>query len=97
MPLLGRRVAEKAHHLMGKRRVEAGDGLVREDHPRLLRERAGNGDALLLAAGETIRALLRFVQQLDAIKADERALAVRAGEIAEARRATATSARADRR
>ena len=45
------------HDLPGQLDVEAGDRLVGEKDPRLLRQRARNRDALLLAAGEAVGAL----------------------------------------
>lgn len=48
---LGRRVERRLHDLL-RLGVERAGGLVEEKDTRVADERAGNGDALLLAAGE---------------------------------------------
>ncbi len=48
---------QRVHDDAGVARVERGDGLVGEDDARLLDEGAGDGDALLLSAGEALGAL----------------------------------------
>jgi hypothetical protein len=45
-------VAQRVHDDLGVERVERGDRLVGEDHLGLLHQGAGNGHALLLAAGQ---------------------------------------------
>src|SRR5205807_851242 len=61
-------------------RIETRHWLVREDDRRVLRERAGDRDALLLPAGELIRARVRAVQQADRVEAAQRELTIGAGE-----------------
>ena len=43
---------EQLQHLLGDQRIERRGRLVADDHVRLGGERAGDADALLLAAGE---------------------------------------------
>ena len=50
------RVAHEAEDLGARSRVEVAGGLVGEDHRRPARERAGDGDPLLLTAGQLRRA-----------------------------------------
>src|SRR5690625_5303466 len=64
--VLPRDAAEVAHYGAGGGRVEAGDGFVGQHHRRLLRERAGNSDPLLLPAGEGVRADVRLFGNADA-------------------------------
>ena len=47
---LGVQLLEQAEHVGGRARVEVAGGLVGEDHRRFGHERAGDRDALLLAA-----------------------------------------------
>ena len=54
---------------MGRWGVEACDGFIREEDARLLCECAGDGDALLLSAGELVGAIVGFVQNTDACQA----------------------------
>ena len=54
-PSLARRSCEQVEDLRLDRDVERGDGLVGDDELRLQRERAGDPDALALAAGELVR------------------------------------------
>ena len=51
------RLAEQGQHLRGGARVQRAGRLVAEDHLGAYRERAGDGDALLLAAGQLRRAV----------------------------------------
>ncbi len=60
--------------------IETRHWLIREDDRRVLRERAGDRDALLLPAGELIRARVRAVQQADRVEAAQRELTIGAGE-----------------
>ena len=46
--------------------VDAGEGLVEQDHPAVLGQRAGQEDALLLAAGELADLALAEVAHADA-------------------------------
>ena len=55
--------AQESQHCLGGGRIEARDGLVGKDQRRLLRERAGDADALLLAAGQLIDARERLVRR----------------------------------
>ena len=49
---LGLQFLELQAHLLAQRRVEVREGFVEEQHVGLVHQRAGEGDALLLAAGE---------------------------------------------
>ena len=51
-------VTQDIEHIRRRDRIEARDRLVGENEPTLLRQHAGDGDALLLAAGQRIRALI---------------------------------------
>src|SRR5690349_12291466 len=51
-------VDERAHHVLGGVDVEIAGRLVAQQHARAVGERADDGDALLLAAGEPRRAML---------------------------------------
>ncbi len=50
--------AEQFHDLPATVAIEGGGGFVGEDEAGLVGQRAGNGDALLLAAGERVRAVV---------------------------------------
>ena len=52
---LALQVAQQIEHLRLDRDVERGDRLVADDQLRVRRERAGDADALPLAAGELVR------------------------------------------
>ena len=54
-------VVEEVEHLRLHRDVEGRDGLVGDQHLRLHGERAGDGDALALAAGELVRVAVERV------------------------------------
>ena len=56
-------------HFVGELRVERGRGLVEQHHLGLHRERAGDGDALLLAAGQARRILVGLVLEVHAAQA----------------------------
>ena len=60
-PLL--QLHEQVHHLRLDRHVERRDRLVADDEARVERERAGDADALALAAGELVRIALGHVGQ----------------------------------
>ena len=60
--------------------IEARDRLVRQDHPGLLRQRAGDGHALLLAARELVGARVRPVEESHGVQTAERELAVGTSE-----------------
>ena len=55
--LLVREAAKQAEHRLGVARVQARHRLVREQHLRRVGERDGEGDPLLLAAGQLLRAV----------------------------------------
>ena len=57
--------AEQAQHLAAGARVEVARRLVGEQHGRLGDERPGDGDALLLAAGELGRTVRQAVGEAD--------------------------------
>ncbi len=48
---------QRVHHPLGRLRIERGDGLVGQHQLGALHQRAGDGDALLLAAGQLARLL----------------------------------------
>src|SRR5262249_8228350 len=68
LPLVLGEAAEEAEDLRSHRGVEVGGGLVGEDHPGRSRERARDGDALLLAAGEVARQEALAVAEADALE-----------------------------
>ena len=53
-------VMEKAHHLPSRRPVKRTRRLVRQQDGRVVRQRAGNRDALLLSAGKLVRKVVFF-------------------------------------
>src|SRR5262245_306592 len=59
--------AQQAEHLLGGVRVQIAGRLVGEQHGRPVHERAGDGDALLLAAGELRRPVRQAVAQPDGL------------------------------
>jgi hypothetical protein len=61
-------------HLAARERVERGEGLVHQQHARLHGERAGNGHALLHAAGELVRMHVGEPGQADLVEVVQRAL-----------------------
>src|SRR5262249_19194209 len=56
-------VLEQGHDLHAGPRVESASGLVGQDEHRLIDERAGDGDTLLLAAGELRRVMMLAIRQ----------------------------------
>ena len=60
-----RYVAQQVHHAPTGRGVERGGGLVADDEARFVDERAGDGDALLLAAGKLVRQLVRLIGDIE--------------------------------
>ena len=63
---------QQRQHAVGGRRIEAGDRLVGQDQRRLLRHRARDADALLLAARQLVGAPQRAVEQADALERFQR-------------------------
>ena len=61
-------VGDHADHFGGHPRVERAGGLVEEDRFGLHRQGAGDGDALLLAAGELVGAGGELVGEADAVQ-----------------------------
>src|SRR5688500_13198316 len=59
-------LANDGEHLRDELGVESARDLVQQHEPRLHRERAHDGDALLLAAGKAIRVLLALVGEPEA-------------------------------
>ena len=55
-------------HLAHQLRVERAGGLVEHQHLGLHAQRAGDGDALLLAARQARRVLVALVEQLDLVR-----------------------------
>src|SRR5438105_8240279 len=60
--------------LRARSRVQVSRRLVREDHRRVVQERARDRDALLLTAGELARAVVDPVAEADLLERSERAL-----------------------
>src|SRR5260221_1824882 len=65
LPILAAEPGEQAHHLAAGVPVEVSRGLVGEKHGRLRRKGAGDGDALLLAAGDLLRTVSLQVVQVE--------------------------------
>ena len=63
---------KRVHHDLGVARVERGDRLVGEDDVRLLHQRAGDRDALLLTAGELVGALRRELRHVELFQRRQR-------------------------
>ena len=61
-------LAEEIEHDLAVLRIERGGGFVADDQRRFVDERAGDGDALLLAAGEFVRSFLPAVAEADAFR-----------------------------
>ena len=58
-------LGDELQHILGPGGVDAGDRLIGQDDDRLLRDHPGDGDPLLLAAGESVAALVHLVAQAD--------------------------------
>ncbi len=61
-------VLQRVHHDLGVARVERGDGLVGQHDVGLLDQGAGDGDALLLAAGQGLGALAGHPRHVEAFE-----------------------------
>ena len=68
-------LAEPLAELLADLRVEGAEGLVEEEDARFDRERAGERDALALAAGELLRIALVEARELDEVEELHRAAA----------------------
>ena len=66
-PLVGE-LAEDPHDLLRCRRVEIARRLVGEQDRRPIDERAGDGDALALAAGQLVGPVLHAIAELHALE-----------------------------
>ncbi len=66
--------AEKIEHDLAVARIQCGGGFVTNDQWRLMDQGAGDGNALLLAAGEFVGALFPTVPEADLLKNFTRAL-----------------------
>ncbi len=64
-PAAGVQLVEQREHVGARRGVEVAGGLVGQDQGRVGDERTGNGDALLLAAGELAGSMVDAVRQPD--------------------------------
>ena len=64
-------------------RIERCDGLIGEDQLGILDQGAGNGHALLLAAGQRIGALQRLRQQVEPVERQRRGGTVGGREVLE--------------
>src|ERR1044071_10042617 len=62
------KVLEDADDLVAGLLIEIAGRLVGEDERRVVDQRTGDGDALALAAGELVRAVLGAVDQADALE-----------------------------
>ncbi len=65
---LGLDALELQLHLAAQLQVEGAERLVEEEHLGVVDQRAGHGDALLLAAGELVRLLPRLLAELDQLQ-----------------------------
>jgi hypothetical protein len=74
----GLELAHEIEHLADELRIERTRDLVEQQQFRVGRDGPGDGDALLLAAGEPIRVLLGLVAEPDALEQCE-ARALRLG------------------
>ena len=72
-PELAVQIAEQVQNGLRRVRIEGAGRLVGEQHPRLVRQRAGDGDALLLPAGKLGGVHVRLVAQIDQIQQLEHA------------------------
>jgi acyl-CoA thioesterase-1 len=72
-PLLLVELLEHLQHLLARARVEVAGGLVGEQQARLVDERAGDRDALLLAAGELRRVVVEPLAEPHALQQLRRA------------------------
>src|SRR5262245_44936923 len=68
-------LTQQVHDRLAVPRVQVACRLVREKDCRLARERAGDSDALLLAAGELRRVVVHAVRHADALERVQRRLA----------------------
>ena len=75
MPLLAIELLEEREDLVAGARVEVAGRLVGEEERRLGDERARDGDALLLPAGELVRRVMHALGEADRASARMRALA----------------------
>ncbi len=66
---------ENPHHFLGGVGVECAGGFVGEDEGGAVDDRAGDGDALLLAAGELVGFIVEPVAEADAIEGGGGAIA----------------------
>ena len=64
--------AQQAQHQLAGLAVERAGGLVGEDQPARADQRAGDRDALLLAAGELVREAVGELVQADLLERGER-------------------------
>ena len=62
---------QERHHLDAGRRVQCAGGLVGEDQLRFVDQRAGDGDALLLAARQLRRVMVCAIRETDAFELRE--------------------------
>ena len=65
---LGLDALELELHLAAQLEVEGAERLVEEQHLGVVDQRAGHGDALLLAAGELVRLLAGLLAELDQVE-----------------------------
>ena len=63
---------QRVHHHLGVVRIERGDRLVRQNDVGLLHQRAGDRDALLLAAGKLVGALHRQRGDIELLQRGQR-------------------------
>ena len=67
-----RHFAQQVHHPAARARIERGGWLVTHHQPGCVDQRAGDGDALLLPAGQLARQFVRLIadEELDAVWKD---------------------------
>ncbi len=75
-PPLPRQLRDQRFQPLGAGPVEAGEGLVEQQHAGVLDQRPGDQDALALAAGEAAEGLLGERPEADAVERPRRRLAL---------------------
>ena len=61
-------VVNQFQHLLAGAGIEVAGGFVGQDHERIVDQRAGDGHALLLAAGELVGPVVQAVAQPDRVR-----------------------------
>ncbi len=63
-----RQLLDDIQYLAHQLGIQRRGGFIKQDHPRVQRQRPGNGDTLLLAAGEMPRPGVGFIAQSDDVQ-----------------------------